>query len=124
MTNQLGTGGMTRPGPSWIHHWRKQAAGAGLKVPPAPVCFAVGCTNAGTDGGHVKRNSSYMARVLTRRYWVAPACRTHNKGLSCGTYMAKKGTILVEAPASLLDRMATLPYEVKKVVAAMDGRHH
>ena len=53
-----------------------------------------------------------------------PACPRHNKRSSCGSYPAKPGTLAVRIETSLLDRLASLPADGRKLVAAALGRHH
>lgn len=98
LTNILGTAEASKPvgHDSFISYWRQQTGVA------APVCFELSCHAAGRSGGHVKLADSAIGATFKRNWYIVPACSTHNKGHSCGTYLCKANTLIVKVGAGAL----------------------
>lgn len=118
VVNLLGTAGVAKPpgssASSWIRYW--EAATCVRRT----LCCAAGCGRSDVTGSHVKLAGGPVAAALLHTAWyIVPACPLHNKGSSCKTYAVKAGTLAVEAPPSLGDRLSSWRADAKKLLATM-----
>jgi hypothetical protein len=72
----------------------------------------------------VKLASSPTGALLRLDWFIVPACHAHNKRSSCGSYQVKPGVPAVKLEPSVGQRLATLPADAKKLLAAARGKHH
>lgn len=66
---------------TWLNHWKSFSGYYRISPSEEIFCSVIGCRNKATDGGHVKKISSGIARAIpeSNNWYIVPLCKQCNQ---------------------------------------------